>query len=453
MIKLSNIARMLTVFIQVALLGCMADPANAGRVALVVGNSQYENTQPLANPRNDAEAIAASLRELDFIVFDGYDLTRSEFEDLIRNFARGAQDADAAVFYYAGHGLEVGSVNYLVPVDANIRDEADLKFETISLNNILSFMEHEDRTNMIFLDACRDNPIVRNLSLNMGTRSVAVGRGLAPVDSGVGTLIAYSTQPGNVALDGNGRHSPFTSALLHHIATPDLDVEIMMRGVRRDVMQETGGQQVPWSSSSLTGRFVFKMRPTQAAVPIPKSTFAARPPASNAPDITHDSESVPKIDLSTISPITSTTPSRDTASGPFLRAERLSGNDLALRVQVELNRLGCGAGTEDGIWGRKSRDALARLAKHAQFINIAALEPTNQLLSQMEEFVDRICPLVCDTTEYLHDGACLRKTCARGQRLSSRGQCYTPQASTTRQRSTSKPSSSCFSLNGQTYCQ
>lgn len=204
-------------------------PAVAGRVALVLGNANYEHTVPLANPRNDAEAISDALTRLGFEVFDGFDLGRAATEDLIRDFARAAGDATTAVLFYAGHGLEVGGVNYLVPVDAQIRDEADLKFETINLTDILQLMERENRTNLIFLDACRDNPMAGNLARSMGTRSAFVGRGLARVDTGVGTMIAYATQPGNVALDGVGQHSPFTAALLSHIATPALDVEIMMR--------------------------------------------------------------------------------------------------------------------------------------------------------------------------------------------------------------------------------
>ncbi|MGJ8556861.1 MAG: caspase family protein [Sulfitobacter geojensis] len=418
----SAISGLFRTILWVALMVGISTAAHAGRVALVVGNAQYQNTQTLANPRNDAQAIASSLRALGFEVFDGYDLTRNAFEELIRDFARGAEGADAAVLYYAGHGLEVGSVNYLVPVDANIRDEADLKFETISLDDIIGFMEREQRTNLIFLDACRDNPMARNLSLNMGTRSVAVGRGLAPVDTGVGTLIAYATQPGNVALDGAGRHSPFTDALLEHISTPDLDVEIMMRSVRRDVMQKTAGQQVPWSSSSLTGSFIFQPKPVQTATPTAPPVAAPEP----------------------------STPERKTL--PVLPLDDRKDQELTLNVQTQLNRLGCNAGTPDGIWGRKSHAALMRLVEHAPSIEIAAQEPSAVLLRQIAQLDGGICPLVCAPTQDLIDGACVRKTCASGQRLSSRGQCYTPQVAKPRNRTTSKSSSSCFKYNGQTFC-
>lgn len=419
-------------------------PAFAERVALVIGNSKYENTEPLANPRNDAEAISEKLRKLKFTVFDGYDLSRNKFEELIRDFVRGAEGADAAVFFYAGHGLEVGSINYLVPVDANIRDETDLEFETININDILRFMEREQRTNLIFLDACRDNPMARNLSLNMGTRSVAVGRGLAPVETGVGTMIAYSTQPGNVALDGAGRHSPFTEALLGHIETPNLDVEIMMRSVRRDVMQITAGQQVPWSSSSLTGSFVFQNQPPQSVAALPK---AKEIPDEQMPDPAALPE--PNTGPETSVPVAVAVPDPEGAARPV----GLSEAELALLTQAELNRLGCNAGVEDGKWGRNSRAALARLAASAPSISAPDPVPTALLLRQMQKLEGRICPLVCRATENLVEGACIRKTCRKGQRLSSRGVCYTPKATSSRARATPKRESSCFNFDGATYCQ
>lgn len=226
--------------------------AAAKRVALVIGNSGYQHVAELANPGNDAEAIANALKSLGFEVLAGIDLDRDGLEAAVSDFSRASRGAELTLFYYAGHGLQVNGKNYLIPVDAELSDEADLDFQTVSMDAVLRSMERERRTNLIILDACRNNPLAKNLARSMGTRSASIGRGLAPLETGVGTLISFATQPGNVALDGNGRNSPFTTALLQHINTQNLDVALMMRRVRRDVMDATGGAQVPWSNSSLT---------------------------------------------------------------------------------------------------------------------------------------------------------------------------------------------------------
>ena len=188
------------------------------RVALVIGNGSYKHTAHLKNPANDAGDMAAALQRLGFDVLRGIDLSHSGMRDIIRSFTQKVTGADVALVFYAGHGLQVGGKNYLLPVDAQIETQADLEFGSIDLNLVLGFMEGQAKTSIVFLDACRDNPLGARLS--RGTRSASVGRGLAQVDTGVGTLIAFATQPGNVALDGEGRNSPFTSALLTIIERP-----------------------------------------------------------------------------------------------------------------------------------------------------------------------------------------------------------------------------------------
>lgn len=234
------------------LLGLNTGPAWAKRVALVIGNGAYLHAAPLPNPRNDADAISQALRELGFDVIHGVDLDRNNLESAVRDFAKAARGAELTLFFFAGHALQVAGKNYLMPIDAELLDETDLDFQTVSMDAVLRNMERERRTNLIILDACRNNPLAKNLARSMGTRSASIGRGLAPLETGVGTLISFATQPGNVALDGDGRNSPFTTALLRHIDRPNLDVAIMMRHVRREVMEATNGNQVPWSNSSLT---------------------------------------------------------------------------------------------------------------------------------------------------------------------------------------------------------
>ena len=234
-----------------------AAPATAQkRVALVIGNGSYQHTAHLKNPVNDAGDVAAALERLGFDVLRSIDLSHSGMRDIIRTFSQKVNGADVALVFYAGHGLQVSGKNYLLPVDAQIETQADLEFGSIDLNLLLSFMEGQAKTSIVFLDACRDNPLGSRLS--RGTRSASVGRGLAQVDTGVGTLIAFATQPGNVALDGDGRNSPFTSALLTIMERPGLPLSEVMISVRNEVLKSTAGKQVPWEHSSLTGQFYFK---------------------------------------------------------------------------------------------------------------------------------------------------------------------------------------------------
>jgi uncharacterized caspase-like protein len=239
---------------------CSLPAAAEKRVALVVGNSNYAQVGTLANPANDANDIASALKAAGFEVILGIDVDKREFDKKVRNFADILEDADAAIFFYAGHGLQVAGRNFLLPVDARVQTERDLDFDAVNLDFVLKQMElgRADKTNIVFLDACRDNPFTRNLARSMGTRSASIGKGLAQVDTGVGTFIAYSTQPGNVALDGTGRNSPFTAALAKRVREPDRNLTSVMIEVRKDVLAATGGKQVPWDHSALTGEFYFQ---------------------------------------------------------------------------------------------------------------------------------------------------------------------------------------------------
>ncbi|QIG52367.1 caspase [Nordella sp. HKS 07] len=225
----------------------------AKRLALVIGNSSYTHVPALANPKNDAADMAAKLKDMGFEVVSGIDLDLVALRDLTRKFIKTLSGAEVALFYYAGHGLQVNGENYIVPVDAQMESYEDLEFEAVSMGIVLTAMERNTNVNLVFLDACRDNPLANNLARSMGTRSGSIGRGLARLGSSVGSLIAFATQPGNVALDGTGRNSPFTKALLRHLGTPGQGITQDMVLVRRDVLEATGGKQVPWDSSSLTG--------------------------------------------------------------------------------------------------------------------------------------------------------------------------------------------------------
>ncbi len=237
------------------------------RVALVIGNSAYQHAPALSNPRNDATDFAVALRAFGFKVVEAHDLDKAGMDRAILEFARSLTGADAGLFFYAGHGLQVGAVNYLVPVDAKLSEASGLDFETVRLDLVQKTMERETQTSILFLDACRNNPLARNLARAMGTRSPQVGRGLATVEAGVGTLVSFSTQPGNVAEDGTGRNSPFAGALLRQLGGPREDLSTLLIGVRNDVITATKRAQVPWEHSALTAKFYFP----QAVAVVPEA--------------------------------------------------------------------------------------------------------------------------------------------------------------------------------------
>ncbi|KIN70290.1 peptidase C14, caspase catalytic subunit p20 [Sulfitobacter noctilucae] len=223
------------------------------RVALIIGNSDYEHVTPLDNPGNDATDISVALEGLGFDVFLGLDVTEMETEGLVEGFSKAIQTADVSLFYYAGHGFQVGGQNYLVPTDAQIQKPEDIQDQTIRLNAVLDQMAQAPGIKFVFLDACRNDPFEGVVS--------AVSEGLAQIGDAQDFLISFATQPDNVAYDGSGRNSYFTKALLGHIYTPGLTINDLMISVRRDVLAATGGRQIPWENSSLTRQFQFDPRP------------------------------------------------------------------------------------------------------------------------------------------------------------------------------------------------
>ncbi|MBL4727721.1 MAG: caspase family protein [Rhizobiaceae bacterium] len=479
---------------------------SAGRLALVIGNSAYENVPVLANPTNDAAAMADKLTSLGFDVIKGVDLNLNDMRQTVRKFVNKLDGADIALFFYAGHGLQVNGQNYMAPIDATLSNYNDLEFEAVPINLVLSAMERNSNTNLVFLDACRNNPLAVNLARSLGTRSAVVGRGLAAVGSGVGTLVSFSTEPGNVALDGEGLNSPYTAALVNHLGTPGPDIATSMIRVRRDVLKATNGKQVPWEHSSLTGEivlkqlavvktdvdtqigsgsgnaissgvggqqteFVFWNSVKDSSAPgafeaylnkYPNGVFAElakislgqlkqrqangvqsrsadnsaeiaywssiesggsavffksylarypnglfveianlklavlgevvqeKPKPVVKPDLAkaNDTKSAPKDELVKTALLTPPTAPVE----PKSVNERLDRDGMR-QVQSELNRLGCEAGSPDGLWGKGSRRALNNYSKHSKII-LSSLEPTGELLRSLRDTDQRICPIV-----------------------------------------------------------
>jgi hypothetical protein len=224
--------------------------ATEQRTALVIGNGAY-SSGPLKNPVNDATDMASALRQAGFSVILKTNVRQPEIEEAIESFGNRLKRGGVGLFYFAGHGLQVNGVNYLVPIGVKIRKESDVKYQAIDANRVLDEMAYANNgLNIVILDACRDNPYSR--SFRSASRGLAI-LGIAPT----GTFISYSTGPGQVARDGEGRNSPYTSALIQFMKMPGLTIEQVFKGVRTQLETETAGQQVPWELSSLRGEFSF----------------------------------------------------------------------------------------------------------------------------------------------------------------------------------------------------
>lgn len=241
------------------------------RVALVVGNSAYSHATTLRNPGNDATDIAAELKKLGFEVLLGVDLDQQNFARTIEQFARSLDEADVGLFFYAGHGLQMNDKNYLVSTNAKLENEFMLSSETIELDSIVRLMESKAPINIVFLDACRNNPLTENLrrSLTSLKRSAQLGRGLARMEaSGRDTLVAFAAAPGQEAADGADRNSPFTASLLRHIPKPGVEVSVMLKDVAADVRRETRNSQRPQQVSDMTKAFYFAKAEQVAATKV-----------------------------------------------------------------------------------------------------------------------------------------------------------------------------------------
>jgi uncharacterized caspase-like protein len=298
--KLVLIAILALAFLHVASTSTHVDARRAlsavehRRVALVIGNSAYRHTPRLENPKNDAADMGLALRKLGFRVIEGFDLDKAAFDAKIGEFAAALEGAEVGVLFYAGHGMQVSGQNYLVPVDARRSAIADLGAEMVRLDLVHQTMERAAKTNLLFFDACRDNPLARNLTRTASRQTREIGRGLAPVESGAGTLISFSTQPGNVALDGAGRNSPYSGALIRHLATSREDINAMLIAVRNDVMRQTDSRQVPWEHSALTRRYYFNGGDGASAAPPADQLRLSE--ASDAWNATRDTASLEVLD-------------------------------------------------------------------------------------------------------------------------------------------------------------
>jgi TPR repeat protein len=268
-------------------------PDSGRRVALVIGNQNYQYVEPLENPLNDTEEITKVLRQADFDVTVGHNLDKKELEQVVRRFLRELADGDTALFYYSGHALQVGDANFILPVDAKLQSQYDLEFESLKISHLLDYMKAASSLQIVMLDACRDNPFEIG-SLFWGEEEYSLGktRGLRRIPNKLGSFISYATRPGQVAYDGEGPMSPFTTSIVSNALDPNLEIKDLMTKVRDEVVRKTGGQQIPYEDSTLVTSFYFvppKPKPIVSAhhrvnVPVDSQTFKLNIPEPVQPE-------------------------------------------------------------------------------------------------------------------------------------------------------------------------
>ncbi|MGJ5175366.1 caspase family protein [Bradyrhizobium oligotrophicum] len=367
-------------FILAAALLLAGHPALAEkRVALVIGNSAYQNVPPLTNPANDGAVMTATFKNAGFDVVDyRRDLTARETRRALRDFADAARDADIAVVYYAGHGMEVEGSNYLIPIDARLERDTDVYDETLSLDRILVAVEPAKKLRLVILDACRDNPFTRSMQRTVATRSL--GRGLAKVEpTSPNTLVAYSAKAGSTAQDGDGKNSPFTLALSRHIATPGLDVRKAFGFVRDEVLKSTGNRQEPFVYGSLGGEDV----PLVPGVPRVVTQMPAAPAANPQADMRRDYELAMQVgNKGALNAFLAQYPDGFYASLAKLQLEKLSAEEnraaaaeKARATEAERARLAAEGARKDTL---AKAEAEAKAAEQARL----AAEKANQLAQQ-----------------------------------------------------------------------
>jgi len=481
------------------------------RVALVVGNGAYQNTVPLTNPANDAADMALALLSVGFEVSIERNVNKRSLEIAMARFARVAQDADAALFYYAGHGMQYRGVNYLMPIDARLEDEFSVNYELTRIDDVLFALSGARGVKILILDSCRDNPLAERLNLRAANRDIIATRGLARIEAARGMIIAYATQPNQVAVDGAGRNSPFTGALLKEIEQPGVEIATLFRRVAVNVDRATGGRQLPELSISLSGEFYLNTHETdvQAWARIRESSritdlqeFIRQYPQSllmadartriaaleRQEQMTREVAERQRREQAERDNLEIQRRAREQAEREKIDRERtehekaesepaanntiavltippdvqapvapaaLSGSALILEIKKELKRVGCYIGRIDGKWA--NAETKAAVKKFAKYANLATTpnDPAPELFNSIHGKSERVCPLECTVREVVHSGQCVTKTCPGGQRLNSEGRCAAVENASSLRRA-SQPRGSrgkCFSFDGRSFCE
>jgi len=376
--------------------GATRDLTGKPRVALVIGNGTYQYLPHLTNPASDARLVAATLQSVGFELIRGeaqVDLDRAGFERAIREFGTALANDAVGLFFYAGHGLQLQGVNYLVPVTANPKTAADVDFELINADTVLRQMESPDaRLNIIILDACRNNPF--------GGRGLRdAGGGLAQMQAPRGTLISYATQPGNVAMDGTTDHSPYTAALADAIRKPGIPILEVFNQVGLAVDRATAGRQQPWLAiSPLEGAFYFVSPATvNIALPSPNSEIVFWVTIAQSNNSADFEEYLRKFPQGEFAGLAHNRLASLRMPSPSPAAPTSNQKDARV-LQTELKRVGCYAGATDGLWGRITSQALQRFNQSAG-TNFDVQFATPEAIAAVRNYTSRVCPLGPSATQ------------------------------------------------------
>jgi hypothetical protein len=442
-----------------ALLATNLDARADKRVALVVGNSQYQSVARLPNPSKDADAVAQLLKNAGFeVVSLQQDVGNLDFKRAIRRFEELATDSDIALVYYAGHGIELGGVNYMIPVDAKLASDLDAPDEAIPLDRIVEAVEPARRLRLVILDACRDNPFVVKMKRQRLSANRSVSAGLGKVEpTGTGTLIAYAAKAGSTADDGSGNHSPFTQALLNNLTTVGLDIRLAFGRVRDEVMRATRDRQEPFVYGSLGGATVSLVDATTPVTVAPNDPnaearrdyeFFERAGTKAAWDAflkLHSSG--PYSDLAraqlakladgeaakrvgTPKPGPAQQPAVVAAASPPMRPDPATSatpagpapGEVVWMLQTELKRVGCYSGAISGDWSATSRRAIDAFNRNAG-TKLDSRAASLEAVDAVRDLQRRVCPLECGRGMRADGDQCVRITCDAGFALGDNGAC------------------------------
>ncbi|MET0276730.1 MAG: caspase family protein [Pseudorhodoplanes sp.] len=460
----------LAVALAAAVVFVCTSHAAAKRVALVIGNNDYRGVSPLSNPANDAGDVAAALKRLNFEVQQVKNGTFDDMRKGLLEFARRARGSEVAIVFYAGHGIEVGGENYLIPIDAELKADVDVDHEAIALKTVTPLVENASRLGLVILDACRNNPFASKMARSVRTR--AVSRGLAAVEPTGNVLIAFSAREGTTAADGDGRNSPFTNSLLKHLETPGLEINFLFRNVRDEVMRVTKREQLPFIYGSLSSEVIYLKDPLPVAPQAPsargpeldevawgmvretRDTSQIERFLSQFPQSARKREAETRLAALQSERAAAEEAAKAKADAAAKSAAASAIGELSRSLQFELKRVGCFDQPVSGEFGPPARQALQKFAKFAS-VNVApGDEISGDTLSLIRRFDRRVCPLSCRGDEKADGDRCIKVVCSAG-RIAVNGNCV-PDPNKQAAPATEQPAAGgtkCFTFNNRRFCE